>query len=258
MPRRVEILGVSVSAVTMAEAIETVEGWIARGSREFVCITGAHGVIESQYDPDLKAIHARAGLVTPDGMPLVWMARRLGHHKTERVYGPDLMERLTEVSSRKGYRQYYFGGGDGLAERLRDKLIARFPGLTVAGTFTPPFRTATPEEDEAIVRMINEAKPDILWVGLSTPKQERWMASHVERLDVPVMVGVGAAFDFLAGSKRQAPSWMQRRGLEWLFRLLSEPKRLWRRYARIVPEFLVRAAFQLYGPGPSVKRTQKS
>ncbi|RYE31268.1 MAG: glycosyltransferase [Hyphomicrobiales bacterium] len=141
--------------------------------------------------------------------------------------------------------QYYYGGAPGLAERLRERLAERFPGLPVAGTFSPPFGAVPDDEDAATVRMINEARPDIVWVGLSTPKQEYWMAGHVGRIDAPVLIGVGAAFDFLAGTKRQAPLWMQRNGLEWLFRLLSEPRRLWRRYGKIVPQFMIGASLQL-------------
>ncbi len=254
---RARIMGVNVSAITMADALRTVEDWIGRRACNYVCITGVHGVIESQSDPRLLAIHERAGMATPDGMPLVWMARKLGHGQTERVYGPDLMLRLTELSVEKGYRQYYFGGAPGLAERLRERLIARFPGLAVAGTFSPPFRPATVEEDEDVVRMINDAKPDIVWVGLSTPKQEYWMAEHLGRIEAPVMIGVGAAFDFLAGTKRQAPAWMQKRGLEWLFRLLSEPRRLWRRYGKIVPQFMVGASLQLLSQKNELATTPK-
>lgn len=245
LPERVRIMGVNVSAITMADALRTVEGWIERRARHFVCITGVHGVIESQSDPELMAIHERAGLVTPDGMPLVWMSRKLGHQRTERVYGPDLMLALTELSARKGYRQYYFGGAPGLADRLRDRLVQRFPGLQVAGTFSPPFQPVGADSDEDTLQAINAARPDILWVGMSTPKQEYWMDRHRDRIDAPVMIGVGAAFDFLAGTKRQAPLWMQRNGLEWLFRLLSEPRRLWRRYGRIVPQFMFGASLQL-------------
>lgn len=254
---RARIMGVNVSAITMADALGAVEGWIARRARNYVCITGVHGVIESQSDPRLMTIHERAGMATPDGMPLVWMARKLGHGRTERVYGPDLMLRLTELSALRGYRQYYFGGAPGLAERLRDRLTTRFPGLAVAGTFSPPFRPSSAEEDEEIVRMINAAKPDIVWVGLSTPKQEYWMASHLDRIEAPVMIGVGAAFDFLAGTKRQAPAWMQKRGLEWLFRLLSEPRRLWRRYGKIVPQFMLGASLQLLRQRTALAATAK-
>jgi N-acetylglucosaminyldiphosphoundecaprenol N-acetyl-beta-D-mannosaminyltransferase len=184
-------------------------------------------------------------MVVPDGMPLVFMTRWLGFHAVSRVYGPDLMRRVTEISARKGYRQFYYGGGAGLADRLAATLTAKHPGLQVVGTLTPPFRPLTPDEDDAIIDRINSARPDVVWVGLSTPKQELWMASHVGRLNAPVLVGVGAAFDFLAGTKSQAPAWMQRNALEWIYRLAQEPRRLWRRYARIVPLFLVLALAQL-------------
>lgn len=244
-PARVDILGVRVSAITLDQAVETVENWIAARRQRYVCITGAHGVMESQQDDVLRAIHNKAGLVTPDGMPLVWMARLLGHRNTGRVYGPDLMRALTRVSAERGYRQFYYGGDAGVAEQLAAALEANCPGLDVVGTYSPPFRPLTEDEDDAIVARINATKPDIVWVGLSTPKQERWMAAHLGRIDAPVMIGVGAAFDFLAGRKAQAPLWMQRNGLEWLFRLSQEPRRLSRRYLWIVPGFLFAATGQL-------------
>jgi N-acetylglucosaminyldiphosphoundecaprenol N-acetyl-beta-D-mannosaminyltransferase len=245
VPNRAFILGIGVTATTLDRAVSTIEQWIERRTQNYVCITGAHGIIESRSDPRLRRIHNEAGMVTPDGMPLVFMARRLGFKRVSRVYGPDLMRRLTEVSALKGYRQFYYGGGPGLADQLAETLKAHYPGLAVAGTMTPPFRPLTPEEDDAVVARINAAAPDIVWVGLSTPKQEFWMASHIGRLNAPVLVGVGAAFDFLAGTKSQAPAWMQRSGLEWAYRLAQEPRRLWRRYLRIVPLFSMLAVAQI-------------
>jgi len=244
-PNRVFILGIGVTATTLDRAVSIIEQWIERRIQNYVCITGAHGIIESRSDPRLRQIHNEAGMVTPDGMPLVFMARRLGFKPVSRVYGPDLMRRLTEISALKGYRQFYYGGGPGLADQLAATLKARYPTLPVAGTVTPPFRPLTPEEDEAMIARINAAAPDIVWVGLSTPKQEFWMASHVGRLNASVLVGVGAAFDFLAGTKAQAPAWMQRSGLEWAYRLAHEPRRLWRRYLRIVPLFSMLATAQI-------------
>jgi N-acetylglucosaminyldiphosphoundecaprenol N-acetyl-beta-D-mannosaminyltransferase len=244
-PDRIFVIAIGVSAVTLDSAVAVIENWIAARERNYVCVTGAHGVIESRRDAQLRDIHNRAGLVVPDGMPIVFMARRLGDRYTSRVYGPDLMRRLTEISAQKGYRQFYYGGQRGLAEKLARNLQARYPTLAVTGTLAPPFRPLTPEEDESEVAQINNAKPDIVWVGLSTPKQEYWMASHLCRLDAPVLIGVGAAFDFLAGTKKQAPRWMQRVALEWLYRLSSEPRRLWRRYIRIVPSFMTLALLQL-------------
>jgi N-acetylglucosaminyldiphosphoundecaprenol N-acetyl-beta-D-mannosaminyltransferase len=242
---RVNILGVDVSAITMDDAVAAIDAWIDDGSPNYICITGVHGVMESRRDPALREIHNRAGLVTPDGMPLVWMSHLLGHPRVRRVYGPDLMRTMSAVSAQRGYRNYDYGGGAGTAEHLRDVLTRTYPGLQVVGTLSPPFRRLTDEEDEEIMHEIDAARPDIIWVGLSTPKQERWMAAHVGRLRAPVMIGVGAAFDFLSGEKPQAPGWMQRNGLEWLYRALSEPRRLGYRYARNNPEFIVQAVRQL-------------
>jgi len=246
---RDDVLGVNVSAITLDDAIATIERWIGEGRREYVCITGVHGIMECRRDPSLRKIHNQAGMVTPDGVPLVYFLRQIGRKRTQRVYGPDLMRQMTAVSALHGYRQFYYGGDVGVGEKLKQALVKFAPGLQVAGTFCPPFREMTPEEDCAAVDMINAARPHIVWIGLSTPKQERWMAAHLGRIEAPVMIGVGAAFDFLAGTKRQAPRWMQRHALEWLFRVCSEPRRLWRRYAYIVPGFMFLAA------GEFVRRT---
>jgi len=242
---RVNVLGVGVNSINLNDAVATIERWIGEGSRNYVCVTGVHGVMESRRDQRLRAIHNEAGMVTPDGMPLVWLLRAFGKSRTERVYGPDLMRLMTAVSSLRGYQQFYYGGAEGIADKLKQVLLHAHPGLDVAGTLCPPFREITSEEDQAIVDAINSTHPDIVWVGLSTPKQEFWMASHLGRIEAPVMIGVGAAFDFLAGTKRQAPPWMQRSGLEWLFRLCSEPRRLWRRYGTIVPGFAILATAEL-------------
>lgn len=243
----VDVLGVRVSAIDMAQALQAIDGWIASRTPHYVCVTGVHGVMESQRDEELRRIHNSAGLVTPDGMPLVWLSRLMGFSQVERVYGPDLMLAVCKLSVERGYRHFFYGGAPGVAEKLRVRLKARFPGLKVAGTYSPPFRPLTPEEDREIVERINAAQPDILWVGISTPKQERWMAEHVGRLSLPVLVGVGAAFDFHAGLKKQAPAWIQRSGLEWLFRLIMEPRRLWRRYLINNPWFLWLVLLQALG-----------
>jgi N-acetylglucosaminyldiphosphoundecaprenol N-acetyl-beta-D-mannosaminyltransferase len=229
-PARVDILGVQVSAIAMPLALAVISGWIARGERRYVCVSGVHGIMESQRDPELRRIHNDAGLVTPDGMPLVWLARQAGFAGVDRVYGPDLLLACCEASVKHGYRHFFYGGDTGVPELLAERLAARFPGLRVVGTYSPPFRPLLPDEDADVVQRLNGSGADIVWVGLSTPKQERWMHSHRDRLTAPVLIGVGAAFDFHAGTKRQAPRWMQRSGLEWLFRLTQEPRRLWRRY----------------------------
>jgi N-acetylglucosaminyldiphosphoundecaprenol N-acetyl-beta-D-mannosaminyltransferase len=235
---RADILGVSVSAINMIQTIEAIDRWICQREQHYVCVTGVHGIMESQRDAKLKQIHNNAGLVTPDGMPLVWLSRLQGLPWVERVYGPDLMLAVCQHSVLTKYRHYFYGGDQGVAETLVSRLRQQFPGLQVAGSWSPPFRALTPAEDEEIVQRINRAEPDIVWVGLSTPKQEYWMHEHLGRLSAPVMVGVGAAFDFHAGVKKQAPRWMRRSGLEWSFRLMSEPRRLWRRYLINNPAFL--------------------
>jgi N-acetylglucosaminyldiphosphoundecaprenol N-acetyl-beta-D-mannosaminyltransferase len=233
--------------LTPRQALATIDGWIARGERQYVCVSGIHGVMESQRDETLRAIHNSAGMVTPDGMPLVWISRLKGFGHVQRVYGPDLLLACCEHSETHGYRHYFYGGGPGVPEQLAGRLQARFPRLTVVGGYSPPFRPLTPDEDAEIVARINAAAPDIVWVGLSTPKQERWMSEHRDRLNAPVCVGVGAAFDFHAGLKAQAPRWMQRSGLEWMFRLYQEPRRLWRRYLRNNPLFVWQVALQTIG-----------
>jgi N-acetylglucosaminyldiphosphoundecaprenol N-acetyl-beta-D-mannosaminyltransferase len=250
--QRVDVLGVGVSAINMDNALDVIDRWITGGVHQYVCITGVHGVMESQRDESLRGIHNAAGLVTPDGMPLVWLSRLRGFRDTSRVYGPDLMLAVCERSLATGYRHYFYGGDDGVPERLVRKLTKRFPGLVVAGTYSPPFRALTAAENEDILRRINDAKPDIVWIGLGTPKQEYWMADHVNRLTASVLIGVGAAFDFHAGLKRQAPRWMQRSGLEWLFRLATEPRRLWRRYLVNNPLFIWLTLKQMWhGTGAS-------
>lgn len=245
VPERFDVLGVPVSALTMSLALDVIDAWVRERTPQYVCVTGVHGVMESQKDEELRRIHERAGMVTPDGMPLVWLARFGGRRWVERVYGPDLMLACCAAGVEKGYRHYFFGGGAGVAQGLAERVRAQFPGIEVAGCCSPPFRPLTGREDEALIQEINGTQADIVWVGLSTPKQERWMAAHVGRLSAPVLIGVGAAFDFHAGTKRQAPRWMQRSGLEWSFRLASEPRRLGRRYLSNNPRFIWKVAVQM-------------
>ena len=247
VPERVNILGVNVSAINMTMALETIGQWIRKREHHYVCITGVHGVIESQSDSRLREIHNQAGLVTPDGMPLVWVSRLKGFRQVHRVYGPDLMYEFCRMASATEYRHFLYGGAIGVPERLADRLRDQFPGIRVVGTYSPPFYQLSAEEDEEVVRMINDSKADVVWVGLSTPKQEYWMAAHLERLNAPVMLGVGAAFDFLSGIKKQAPRWMRRSGLEWFYRLITEPRRLWRRYLTIIPLFVFHMALEILG-----------
>lgn len=250
--QRLKILGVRVSPVDMSSAVATIEGWIEHHEEQYVCVTGVHGLIESYRDDRVRKIHNSAGMVTPDGMPLVWLGRHLGFKQIERVYGPDLLLAMCEASVKKRYRHFFFGGAPHVADILAEELQDRFPGLVVAGTYSPPFGDISKEKDEEIVEAINSAKPDLVWVGVSTPKQEKWMAGHVGKIHAPVLVGIGAAFDIHSGLKPQAPVWMRYSGLEWLFRLASEPRRLWRRYAINNPLFLLLVGRQLiFGWSPS-------
>ena len=243
----VDILGVPIAAVDPALAVARIDRWVRRGRRTYVTVTGVHGIMESQRNPEIKRIHRRAGMCVPDGMPTVWIGRMRGHRRMRRVYGPDLMLRVCEMSVRRGYTHFLYGGKPGVAEDLEKRLCARFPGLRVVGTFSPPFRPLTAEEERDLRRLIDRLAPDLLWVGLSTPKQERWMAEHVGRLNVKVMIGVGAAFDFHTGRLPQAPPLVQQAGLEWLYRLLVEPRRLWRRYLVNNTAFICRMVGQMLG-----------
>jgi N-acetylglucosaminyldiphosphoundecaprenol N-acetyl-beta-D-mannosaminyltransferase len=223
------VLGVRVHAVQIPEVIEQMETWIAhRAAGRYIAVTGMHGVSESLDDPKLRDILNAADLVVPDGMSLVWVGRLRGCNLQRRVYGPELMETFC-ASTGARYRHFFYGGGPGVAERIANAERDR-NGIQVAGTYTPPFRPLTAEEETEVAALVEASCADVLWVGLSTPKQERWMYAHRDSLKVPVMAGVGAAFDLNSGTLVQAPKWMRENGLEWLFRLLAEPKRLWRRY----------------------------
>jgi N-acetylglucosaminyldiphosphoundecaprenol N-acetyl-beta-D-mannosaminyltransferase len=236
--RRVDVLGVGVSTVNQDMALAEVTRWVETGERHYVCVTGVHGVMESQRDPELLAIHNASGLTTPDGMPMVWAGHKAGADWMDRVYGPDLMLNVLARAAERGWTSFLYGGKDGVPELLAEKLAERIPGVKFAGMYSPPFRPLTEEEDDAIVKRINDSGAQLVWVGLSTPEQERWMAAHRDRLNAPAMFGVGAAFDFHAGLVPQAPPWMQRNGLEWFYRLTKEPKRLWRRYFKNNPAYL--------------------
>jgi N-acetylglucosaminyldiphosphoundecaprenol N-acetyl-beta-D-mannosaminyltransferase len=226
---RFRVLGVSVDAVQIPDVIELMERWISvRSTCRFIAFTGMHGITEALCDPSIRQILNSADLVVADGMPLVWLARWHGCAMRRRVYGPELMETFCSETGPL-YRHYLYGGAPGVADRLAEVLKQRYGVLTV-GTYCPPFRPLTEDEKVEVDQRIQAVAPDIVWVGLGTPKQERWMHEHRCRLDVPVAAGVGAAFDFIAGTARQAPAWMQEAGMEWFFRLTHEPSRLWRRY----------------------------
>jgi N-acetylglucosaminyldiphosphoundecaprenol N-acetyl-beta-D-mannosaminyltransferase len=247
MTKRVNVLGVGISVLSLRTALEAVAAALRDRRKGFICVTGVHGVMEAQDDAAFKNILNRAFLCTPDGMPMVWLGRLHGHREMSRVYGPDLMLDVCAWSEKNPCRHFFYGGADGVAELLAEKLQAKFPKLEVVGTFTPPFRALNAAEENDLQARLRAARPDILWVGLSTPKQEKFMAEFLPKLDVTLLIGVGAAFDFHAGRVRQAPRWMQRSGLEWLFRLACEPRRLGGRYLKNNPLFAWKIAGQLSG-----------
>jgi N-acetylglucosaminyldiphosphoundecaprenol N-acetyl-beta-D-mannosaminyltransferase len=242
------VLGVQVNAVQIPDAIRRMERWIAeRHGTQYVAVTGMHGVAEARRDAGFRAVLNGAGMVVPDGMPLVWLGRLRGQRLRRRVYGPELMLEFCGATATRGLRHFFYGGAPGVADALADTMATRFPGLVVAGTYSPPFRPLTDDEDNDVVACINAAHADILWVGLSTPKQERWMHDHHTRLNVPVLVGVGAAFDLHTGRLKQAPAWMRENGCEWCYRLMQEPRRLWRRYVLLGSQFVWNVSLELLG-----------
>ena len=247
MPNRVNVLGVGISVLNLRSALAAIAAAVREKRKGYICVTGVHGVMEAQADAAFKKILNNAFLCTPDGMPMVWAGKLNGHREMRRVYGPDLMLDVCAWSETSGAKHFFYGGADGVAELLAQKLKEKFPKLQVAGTFTPPFRALNEIEVCDLQKRISESQPDILWVGLSTPKQEKFMAEFLPKLDATVMIGVGAAFDFHSGRVKQAPRWMQRSGLEWFYRLCSEPRRLAKRYFRNNPLFVLKFFGQLTG-----------
>lgn len=262
-----DVLGVKVSAIDLTFAVEMAERWISTGNRGYMCLTGVHGVMEAQRDPELRRILNHALITAPDGMPMSWVGRLQGLGQIDRVFGPDFMAAMCRLSVDRGYRNFLYGGKPGVAEFLSATLQRKFRGLQIVGTYTPPFGDLDHDQEKAIFSRVQEAKPHIVWVGLSTPKQERFMARYLDRLDTPLLVGVGAAFDFHTRLVRDCSPWIKRAGLQWLHRLLQDPRRLWRRYLRNNPAFLWHIACQIAGlrqypsgeraSDPALKRYEK-
>jgi N-acetylglucosaminyldiphosphoundecaprenol N-acetyl-beta-D-mannosaminyltransferase len=244
---RVNILGVGVTPVNLPQTIEILERWRAEGRREYVLCTSVHGLVEAQADPEIKTALNRSGLTTEDGMPLVWWCQRSGYPSAGRVSGTDLLLAMCERAAQNGHRHYFYGGSPSVVEALVSNLQQRFPDFVVAGYKSPPYRSLTPEEDAADVQAINDTRSDFVWIGLGMPKQDKWIVQHVGKIEAAALLGVGAAFDFVAGTKQRAPLWMQRSGLEWLFRLATEPRRLAHRYIVYNSIFIARAFQQLTG-----------
>jgi N-acetylglucosaminyldiphosphoundecaprenol N-acetyl-beta-D-mannosaminyltransferase len=244
LPEKQRVVAVGISKTSYGEVVELCRFWAQErkinplSRARYICVTSVHGIIMAQDDAGVARYLNEADIATPDGMPVVWALRSFGHSKQQRVYGPTLMLEICRSAEVNGHRIFLYGGREDTLPVLFEKLIDRFPRLRIAGSYSPPFRALTEEEDLEICRSITDSGADIVFVGISTPKQEKWMYEHRSRFPGVTMIGVGAAFDFHAGRTKQAPSWMQRNGLEWLFRLSSEPARLWRRYLLITPRFI--------------------
>jgi N-acetylglucosaminyldiphosphoundecaprenol N-acetyl-beta-D-mannosaminyltransferase len=246
-PPRVNVLGIGVHSLNLRTAVTVLQGAIESQMKGYVCVTGVHGVSEAQTDPAFRSILNHAFLNTPDGMPMVWMGRMAGFREMDRVYGPDLLLEVCKASQWTRWKHFFYGGGPGTAEALASTLQSKYPRLQIVGTHTPPFRPLTPSEFEEFQKQIATSRPDIIWVGLSTPKQEIFMSSTIAKLDVPIMIGIGAAFDLISGRVKQSPRWIQRSGFEWLYRLIQEPSRLWKRYLKNNPLFVWRVLLQQTG-----------
>jgi N-acetylglucosaminyldiphosphoundecaprenol N-acetyl-beta-D-mannosaminyltransferase len=244
-PAAVTVLGVPLALTDYGRTMDWIDEMISHNEHGYICVAATHTVMVCEEDPELREAVLNSSLTVPDGQPLVWAMNALGGDLSQRVYGPELMARYCERAAETGVRMYLYGGrNQGALVQLALNLRQRFGGVKIVGGYSPPFRDITQEEEDAIVNEINRSRADVIWVGVGAPKQEKWMAAMRDRLDAPVMIGVGAAFDFHAGLVPQAPNWMQSSGLEWLYRLAHEPRRLWRRYARYNPRFVTGFARQ--------------
>ncbi|MBN1265954.1 MAG: WecB/TagA/CpsF family glycosyltransferase [Anaerolineales bacterium] len=243
---RVDILGVRICATNLEAACDQIEEWIDLHESNYVCACAAHSIMECVQNPALYTLYNNNGMTVPDGMSVAWLLKLKGFWRAGRVAGTELMESVLARSLQRGWKHYFYGGSPEGITALKQQVENRFPGIQIVGTCSPPYRDLSYEEDEDVVARINSSSADIVWVAIGSPRQEQWMGTHAARLTVPVQVGVGAAFDFLSGQKLRAPRWMQKIGLEWLFRLLVEPGRLWPRY-RKYPRFVVLVLSQLLG-----------
>jgi N-acetylglucosaminyldiphosphoundecaprenol N-acetyl-beta-D-mannosaminyltransferase len=245
---KINVLGTRVAAVNLDLAVGLLCQWLNDDVRgRYVCVTDVHCIMQSYRRRDVRDAYRSADICVPDGMPLTWVGRLRGQSAMNRVYGPDLMLRMLEISAQTGFTNFFLGGAEGVADDLKRRMTKRFPELDVVGTFCPPFRPLDPEERGEMVALINGLKPDLLWIGLGAPKQDLFMAEFQGIVDCKIMIGVGAAFDFHTGRVKQAPRWMMRAGLEWLFRLCTEPRRLGPRYLRNNPAFLWHILMQQTG-----------
>jgi len=245
----IQILGSRVHMVQIPEVLELIAHWIEKESQKYhwIVVTGMHGALEAYRDVKFKAILNSADLFVPDGISLIWIARYRGFPLKKRVSGADLIWEYFKLANKKGYRNFFYGDTEKILQEMKEKLVIDFPNLKIRGCYSPPFRPLTPKEDEEIIKKINQAKPDVLWVGLGLPLQERWIFEHRDKLEVPVVIGVGAAFKFLSGKVKRAPTWIGNYGLEWLWRFFYEPRKLWRRVFIDIPMFIFLVFLELIG-----------
>lgn len=251
------VIGSPIDVLTWAAAVQRLSDWAVKHESRYVCICNAHSVVTARRDPNFAQILRNADMATPDGAPVAWMMRRGGTAGQQRINGPDLMWRYCASAACRNESIYLYGSRPETLEALQKSLAQNFPGLRIAGSYSPPFRELTPEEDQSVVDAINESGAGIVWVSLGCPKQEKWMAEHRGRIRA-TMVGVGAAFDYHANVIKRAPFWMQDHGLEWLHRLSSEPRRLWQRYLITNSLFVMYAAQQLLVQGKSEHSASRS
>ena len=235
---KLDLLGVQTDAQTFDESIQQLMAWVGHAEGHYVCTCPVYTLMQCRENPAVMQAVNAASMATADGMPIVWMQRRLGHPGAERVYGPDLMLALCDAGQARGLSHYFYGSTPPILDQLTDRLRARFPQMDIAGTHAPPFGPPPDAPDPAVVDRLNASGADVIWVGLGSPKQGLWMATYRPHLKASLLIGVGAAFEILSESRAQAPRWMQRSGLEWTFRLALEPRRLWRRYLVYNPRFV--------------------
>ncbi|MGO4213975.1 WecB/TagA/CpsF family glycosyltransferase [Terriglobus sp. 2YAB30_2] len=252
--KKVDVLGVSIDPANMEQATEAIRQLLDQGQKGYICMVGVHGVMEAQRDPDLAAIYDAATLMLPDGMPTVWVGHWQGFGEMRRVTGPDLMLEIFRRPEFSGVRHYLYGGKAGIAEELKQALTRRFPHAQIVGHYTPPFRDLNVQEWESLRSEIQGLKPDIIWVGISTPRQEKFMYHALAGLDATLMFGVGAAFDYHTGRIKDAPEWVKTIGMQWLHRLIQDPRRLMARYLRNNPAFVGKIILQLLrGTSPEIQ-----
>jgi N-acetylglucosaminyldiphosphoundecaprenol N-acetyl-beta-D-mannosaminyltransferase len=243
----VNVLGVQIEPLAMESAVARVEQVLRENQKGYVCMIGVHGVMEAQRNPGVAAAYAGCLIAVPDGMPTVWVGRSQGHEEMQRVAGPDLMLEIFRRPEFASYTHFLYGGKEGIAEELRISFKRRFPWARIVGTYTPPYRDLSRREEEEVIALIHELKPDIIWVGIGAPKQEQFMNRYLPKLETRLMFGVGAAFDYHTGRIQDCAEWIKRAGLQWLHRLMQDPRHLWWRYLRNNPAFLWRIALQLTG-----------